>query len=103
MARMTQEEKLVKQIHEALDNHWFNIPLFVQLLVDENPYYNNLINDMVEHIIHKQASVYPKAWEHDLTCDGLMRSSYLSDVIKARDENAYRVKKEMEFKQHLIN
>lgn len=95
MAKLTPEEKLVKQIHEALDNHWFNVPLFAQLLIDENPYYNNLINDIVEHIIHKQASVYPRAWEHGLTCDGLMRSSYLSEVINARDMNAYIVNKQI--------
>lgn len=91
MARLTPEEKLVKQIHEALDNHWFNVPMFAQLLIDENPYYNNLISDIIEAIIHKQASVYPRAWEHGLTCDGLMRSSYLSEVIINRDKTSQEI------------
>ena len=91
MAKLTPEEKLVKQIHEALDNHWFNVPLFAQLLIDENPYYNNLISDIIEALIHKQASVYPRAWEHGLTCDGLMRSSYLSEVIINRDRTSQEI------------
>lgn len=92
MAKKIIEEKLAELMQQAMDNHWFNANLFADLLVDENLYYQDKLNELVEAIIAKQAKMYERQWEQGYTTDGLMRSSYIQDVIEARDLNASKIK-----------
>jgi hypothetical protein len=81
MARKSDEEKLVEQIHKALDNYWFNIPLFASLLIDENNYYNNKIAEMIIHISDYMAVQYIKAWEHGAVSEGLTIGAYVKEML----------------------
>ena len=85
MARKTVEEKLAEQIQLALDNHWFNPAILASLIVDENLYYQDKLNELVELIIKQQSMMYYRQWEHGYTNQGLMNSAYLQEVIDTRN------------------
>ena len=83
--KKTAEEKLVEQIRQALDNHWFNPVMVAAMLVDENLFYQDKINELVECIIERQARMYRLQWEQGYTNQGLTNSSYLQEVIENRN------------------
>jgi hypothetical protein len=85
MARKTTEEKLAEQIQLALDNHWFNPAILASLIVDENLYYQDKLNELIELIIKQQSMMYYRQWEHGYTNQGLINSAYLQEVIDNRN------------------
>jgi hypothetical protein len=87
MARKTVEEKLAEQIQLALDNHWFNPAILANLIVDENLYYQDKLNELIELIIKQQSIMFTRQWEHGYTNQGLINSSYLQEVIDNRNTN----------------
>lgn len=98
MAKLTPEEKLVKQMREAFDNHWFNEQLFAGLMVDENLFYNEQLNKLIEACIYKQAQMYHQMWQNGYTNEGLTRSSYLAEILTNRDNTWYKIKSKLKIK-----
>jgi hypothetical protein len=55
MAKKTDEQKLVEQIAQAVDNHWFNPSLAAQILVNYPLYTQDKIMELMAEIIKLQA------------------------------------------------
>lgn len=85
VSRKANEEKLVEQITNALDNHWFNPNLAAQMLIKHPIYTQERLMDLMKEVIKLQASRYQVEWEHDQTSAGLMLASHLAEVIEMHE------------------
>lgn len=85
MSRRSEEEKLVSNLTDALDNHWFNPSLTAQLLIKHPIYTQDKLMDLMKEIIRLQASRYESEWEHDQTSAGLMLAAHLAEVIEMHE------------------
>ena len=82
MAKKTDEQKLVEQIAQAVDNHWFNPSLAAQILVNYPLYTQDKIMELMAEIIKLQAGRFEVEWQHNTTSQGLMLASHLAEVIE---------------------
>ena len=85
MSKKTQEHKIVEQLAEALDNHWFNPNLAAQIIIKHPIYTQDKLMDLMKEIIKLQASRYQMEWEHDRTSAGLMLAAHLAEVIEMHE------------------
>ena len=85
MSKKTDEQKLIEQLTQALDNHWFNPSLAAQLLVKYPIYTQDRIVELMGEIIKAQSLRYYQELEHNKTSAGLMLSAHLAEVIEMHE------------------
>lgn len=78
----TPEQKLAKQMAEALDNHWFNPSLFADILTTDYPIYTqNQVMEVIKYVVRFQAKRMRYEWENDTTSDNLLLADALAEII----------------------
>lgn len=85
MTKKINEQKIVEQLAEVLDNHWFNPALAAQILVKYPIYTQDKVMDFIREIIKAQSVRFDNEWEHEQTSEGLMLASHLAEVIDMHD------------------
>ena len=82
MAKKIDEQKIVEQLAQVVDNHWFNPQLAAQLLIKYPIYTQDRIVELMGEIIKAQSLRYYHELEHDQTSAGLMLAAHLAEVIE---------------------
>mgnify|MGYP003347911606 FL=1 len=85
MSKKTDEQKIVEQLTQALDNHWFNPTLAAQMLIKHPIYTQERLMELMKEIIKLQAHRFDVEWEHGQTSAGLMIASHLAEVIEMHE------------------
>lgn len=85
MSKKTDEQKIVEQLTQALDNHWFNPNLAAQFIIKHPIYTQEKLMELMKEIIKLQASRFGVEWEHGQTSAGLMLAAHLAEVIEMHE------------------
>ena len=84
MAKRTKEVKVSEQLAEALNDYWFSPAVFANVMVNNQPLYTqDRLMELMTWVIKYQAERFKNEWEHEITSEGLMLASHLSEVIEA--------------------
>jgi hypothetical protein len=79
----TPEQKLVKAVVEALDNHWFNPALFADIITtDYTVYTQNKLIELVKWIIRFEQRRFEYEWDTGMSSNELLQADALADVLK---------------------
>jgi hypothetical protein len=86
MAKKTDEEKIVDQLQEVLDNHWFNPMICASIIVNHLPLYTqDRLMELMKEVIKQQAGNFQTAWAEGYTSEALLLSSHLAEVIEQHE------------------
>jgi hypothetical protein len=78
----TPEEKVIEQIANLAESHWFNPAVFGRQL-SEQPYYTlDRIMEMVAHIIRNQSIKHKHEAENGNTTEGLLLANELDKYMQ---------------------
>lgn len=79
------EEKLVDNLINHLQQHWFNPGLVAQMIIQQPIYIQDRLMELMKEIIKLQASRYDREWFDDQTSAGLMLAAHLAEVIEMHE------------------
>ena len=78
----SKEEKLAEKITDEVNNHYFNISLLANLLINNNPIYTKeKIIQLAVNIIKTADSDFYTEWELGKTSESLMVANALTDTL----------------------
>jgi hypothetical protein len=80
------EQKLVKQVVEALDNHWFNPALFADIITtDYTVYTQNKLIELIKWIIRFEQRRFQYEWDTGMSSNELLQADALADVLNGME------------------
>ena len=78
----SREEKLAEKIADELDNHYFNVSLLANLLINNNgTYTQNRLMELVKSIIQHADHNFIPEWEAGKTSESLLLANVLNETI----------------------
>lgn len=83
----SREEKLADKIADEVNNHYFNLSLLANLLVNNNGHYtHDRLMELITHLIRHSNQAFYRDWEAGETSEGLLLSNALIDTLDALDK-----------------
>lgn len=80
---MIPEQKLAKQVAEALDNHWFNPALFADIITTDYPVYTqNQLIELVKWVIRYEQRRMQYEWKRGVSSDQLLQADALAESLE---------------------
>ena len=78
----SREEKLAEKIADEINNHYFNVSLLADVLVNNNGHYTqNRLMELITSLIKHQNNAFVREWEAGETNESLLLSNALVELI----------------------